>query len=231
MLSLYFDPWQPDRWDSIEAGAELLDGIWSLDVVPLWDRAEFKHKTLFLPFPHGGAYPPLPPLEPRFRFGGGVQYTNWDRALWVSAIVRAELQVRIEASDHQEDHRDPLESYRGYMLRSQTGEAVLNFARRSSGICTATGRTFETLATGGLLVQERSDDIDLFFTAGRHYLRFETMTDLFDIAALLKRTPECAEAIRHEGAVFFAARYSDERLIAYLDQFLFPRQAVARAAA
>jgi hypothetical protein len=231
IVSLYFDPWQPECWNDIEDGASLLDGIWSLVVTPVWQRPAFAGKTLFLPFPHGGAYPAPPPLKPSFRFGGGVQYTNWDRALWAAAITQAALPQRIEASQHQEDNRDPLESYRAYMLRAQTGEASLNFARRSNGTCTLTGRTFETLATGGLLIQERSDDIDLFFTAGRHYLRFETLTDLFDIAHLLATEPARAEAIRREGAAFFAERYSDENLIAYLDQFLFHRESAARAAA
>ncbi|HEX3969753.1 MAG TPA: glycosyltransferase [Stellaceae bacterium] len=231
IVSLYFDPWQPECWNDIEDGAGLLDGIWSLVVTPVWQRPAFAGKTLFLPFPHGGAYPAPLSLKPSFRFGGGVQYTNWDRALWAAAITQAGLPQRIEASQHQEDNRDPLESYRAYMLRAQTGEANLNFARRSNGTRTLTGRTFETLATGGLLVQERSDDIDLFFTAGRHYLRFETLTDLFDIAALLQQDPERAEAIRREGAAFFAERYSDEKLIAYLDQFLFHRESAARAAA
>jgi hypothetical protein len=231
ILSLYFDPWEAERWDDIEAGGALIDAAWSLVVRPIWERPVFKDKTLFLPFPHGGDYPAAPALKPSFRFGGGVQYTSWDRAFWAAAIAQAGLPFRIEASDHQEDNRDPLESYRAYMLRSQTGEAALNFARRFNGIYTLTGRTFETLATGGLLVQERSDDIDLFFTAGRHYLRFETLTDLFDIATLLQQEPDRAEAIRREGAAFFAERYSDEKLIAYLDQFLFHRESAARAAA
>ena len=231
IVSLYFDPWQPERWDDIEAGADCLDAIWSLVVTPIWQRPAFAGKTLFLPFPHGGAYPPPPALQPRFRFGGGVQYTNWDRAFWLAAINESGLPLTIAASDHQHDQLDPLESYRAYMLQSATGEAALNFARRSNGTYTLTGRSFETLATAGLLVQERSDDIDLFFIAGQHYLRFETLTDLFDIAHLLQRAPERAESIRRAGAAFFAERYSDERLIAYLDHLLFHRESAARAAA
>ncbi|HEV8016315.1 MAG TPA: glycosyltransferase [Stellaceae bacterium] len=231
VVSLYFDPWQPERWDDIEAGADCLDAIWSLVVTSVWQRPAFAGKTLFLPFPPGSLYPPPPALAPRFRFGGGVQYTNWDRAFWLAAISESGLPLTIAASDHQQDQRDPLESYRAYMLQSATGEAALNFARRSNGMCTLTGRTFETLATAGLLVQERSDDIDLFFIAGQHYLRFETLTDLFDIAHLLQTAPERADSIRRAGAAFSAERYSDERLIAYLDHFLFHRESAARAAA
>ena len=231
IVSLYLDPWQPARWDDMEAGAELLDGIWSPVVTPVWQCPAFAGKTLFLPFPHGGSYPMPQRLDPHFRFAGGVQYTNWDRALWAAAITQAGLPLRIQVSEHQEDHLDALESFRAYMLRAATGEAVLNFARRSNGTRILTSRTFETLATGSLLIQERSDDVDLFFVAGRHYLRFETLTDLFDIAALLRSEPERAEAVRQEGAAFLAARYSDDKLIAYLDRFLFHRESSARTAA
>ena len=231
IVSLYLDPWQPERWDDMVAGAALLDAIWSPVVTPVWQRPAFSAKTLFLPFPHGGLYPSPQRLDPHFRFSGGVQYTNWDRALWAAAITEAGLPLRIDVSEHQEDHLDALASFRAYMLRSATGEAVLNFARRSNGTHILTSRTFETLATGSLLIQERCDDIDLFFVAGRHYLRFETLTDLFDIAALLKSEPERAEAVRREGAAFLAERYSDAKLIAYLDRFLFHREAAARSAA
>jgi hypothetical protein len=231
LVGLYFDPWAAERWDAMEAGAQYLDCAWSGVPTPVWQRPAFAGKTLLLPYPIGGSYPTPPPLVPRFRFGGGVQLTNWDRAFWAAAMVQAGLPLRIEASNHQDDRRDPFESYRAYMLRGQTGEATLNFARRMNGVCTITGRTFETLGIGGLLVQERADEIDLFFTAGRHYLRFETLTDLFDIAALLRDEPGRADDIRREGAAFFAEHYGDERLIGYLDQFLFHRDSTARAAA
>ena len=232
VVGIYMDPWLPENWGAIEAGADCLDAVWSPVATPVWQRAAFSGKTLFLPFPHGGSFPAAAArIEPRLRFGGGVQYSNWDRAFWLAAIADAGLPLTIAASHHQHDKRDALESYRGYMLQSATGEAALNFARRSNGISTVTGRTFETLATGTLLVQERSDDVDLFFVANRHYLRFETMADLFDVADLLAREPGIAETIRRDGAAFFAGRYGDEQLVGYLDQLIFHRDSASRAAA
>ncbi|HLI20172.1 MAG TPA: glycosyltransferase, partial [Stellaceae bacterium] len=225
IAGLYMDPWVVELWGEIEAGAALLDCTWSPVVTDLWQRRAFAGKMLFATWPHGGAYPPPPPLQAVLSFGGGVQYSNWDRAFWLGAFAEAKLPLRIEVSDHAEDKLDPLASYRAYMLKAATGEAVLNFARRFNDLHTLTGRTFETLATGGLLIQERSDDIDRFFVANRHYLRFETLTDLFDIVHLLRAEPELAESIRREGAAFFQERYADDRLIAYLDHALFHRRA------
>lgn len=231
IVSIYTDPWLPENWDAIEAGADHLDGVWTLVVTPLLERDAFRGKRMLLPFLFGGSYGGAPiPLVPWFRFGGGVHYANWDRALWLAAMIEAGLPLSMAVSDHVDDKLDPLESFRAYMKHSVTGEAVLNFARRSNGVCTLTGRTFETLATGGLLVQERSDDIDQFLIAGEHYLRFETLGDLFAIAHLLKTEPERAEQIRRAGTAFFEARYSDDKVIGYIDHFLFHRGS-ARVAA
>jgi hypothetical protein len=231
IVGLYMDPWVKEQWDGIEAGADCLDCAWSLVVTAFWQRPAFAGKTLSMPFPHGGEYPPAPALQPSFVFGGGVQCSNWDRALWLGALDKAQLPLRIAVSTHENDKLEPLASYRAYMRQMMTGEAILNFARRSNGMHTLTGRTFETLATAGLLVQERSDDIDRFFIANRHYLRFETITDLLDIAHLLQTEPDLAEDIRQTGAKFFRDRFADERLIGYLDYQLFHRAANERAAA
>jgi hypothetical protein len=232
VIGTYFDPWQPDEWNDIEAGAELLDAIWSLVVTPVWQRPGFAGKTLFLPLPHGGSYPMAPRVQPGFRFGGGMSYSNWDRAFWLTALADTGLLTKTAMSSHRLDDLDALESYRAYMMRQATStEAAINLARRSNGVHTLTGRTFESIATGNLLVQERSDDIDGFFVAGRHYLRFETVADLHDIAHLIRTEPDIVETIRQEGAAFFRERYADERLVAYLDQFLFHRAAAEREAA
>ena len=81
-----------------------------------------------------------------------MQYTNWNRALWAAAISEAALMLRIHISEHQEERLNALASSRAYMLRSATGEALLSFARRSNGTHILTSRTFETLATGSLLI-------------------------------------------------------------------------------
>jgi hypothetical protein len=231
IVGLYMDPWVETQWDGIEAGADCLDCVWTPMATEIWQRPAFAGKTLFLPFPHGGEYPETPALQPRFVFQGGVQYSSWDRGLWLAALDEAKLPLRVAVSSHGDDKLDVLASFRAYMREMMTGEAVLNFARRANGTPVVTGRTFETLATTGLLVQERSDMIDRFFVANRHYLRFETVTDLFDIAHLLQTAPDLAEEIRRSGAAFFHERYADERLIGYIDYLLFHAASHERAAA
>jgi hypothetical protein len=231
ILSIYFDPWNPQSWDEMEAAAAYLDGAWSQIVTPVWQRPAFRHKAFLFPFPLGGIDAAPRSREPGFRFAGGVEYTNWDRALWLAAISATELPLDIAVSAHRDDDLTPIESFRVYLQRVCGAEAAINFARRSNGLRTSTARIFEVLAGGGLLVQERSDDLDFYLSAGEHYLRFETLTDLFDIAELIRSEPGFVNGIRHAGAAFFRAHYADDRLFAYLDRFLFDRESVASAAA
>jgi hypothetical protein len=228
LVGLYLDPWVPEHWDAIEEGADILDCFWAPLVTALWQRPAFRDKTLFAPVPFGGDAQHAP-LRPELAFSGGVQYGNWYRAFWLTAMGDAVLPLRVEVSSHLSEGLNALDGYRAYLQRLGTMGVVLNFSRRSNGSTILTGRTYEVPATGGLLVQERSDDIDLFFVAGRHYLRFETMTDLADIVDLLRTEPERAESIRRAGADFFRENYADDKVIGYLDHFLFHR--LARAVA
>ncbi len=223
VVGLYLDPWEPEQFDDIEAGAEIVDAVWSPVVTALWQRPAFRGKTLFFPMPHGGSYTPAVQRRPGLEFHGGVQSSNWDRAFWLEAIAQAGIPLQTTVSTHANDHLDALESYRAYLRKLGGAEASVNFARRGNGIHihTLTARTFEVPAAGGLLVQERSDDIDRFLVAGRHYLRFEALADLADIAALIRAAPDRIDAVRREGAAFFRARYADDRIVAYLDNALF----------
>ena len=224
VVGLYLDPWVPEHWSEIETAAGMLDAVWSPVVTAVWQRPAFQGKMLFFPLPHGGSYTAPDRLRPGLGFRGGVQYSNWDRAFWLDAIAEAGLSLQLSVTTHAHDHLGPLESYRAYMREMGASEAALNFSRRGNGEHTLTARTFEVPAAGGLLVQQQSPDVDLFFVAGRHYLRFETLADLTDIAHLIRMEPDRVEAIRREGAAFFRERYSDDRIIAYLDQFLFHRR-------
>ncbi len=223
VIGLYLDPWAPEHWNEIEAAADIVDAVWSSVVTALWQRPAFRDKTLFLPLPHAGHYAAPAERRPGLAFRGGVQYSNWDRAFWLSAIADAGLPLHVGVSSHARDDRDPLESYRAYMRDMGASEAVLNFSRRSNGEHTLTARTFEVPAAGGLLVQERAQDVDLFFVAGRHYLQFETLADLADIAELIRTEPDRVDAIRCQGAAFFRERYADDCIVASLENFLFQR--------
>ncbi len=223
LIGLYLDPWMPVHWDNIEAAAEILDGFWSPVVTPLWSRPAFRGKTLLCPWPHGELNAAPAPLHPVLGFAGGVQLANWYRAFWLTAIADAGLATRFLVSGHQGDELPALESYRRFLCKTGAMGASLNLAMRANGSRIVTGRTFEVPAAAGLLVQEQCGNVDLFFVPGRHYLRFDTLSDLADIVHLLRVAPEQADAIRRAGADFFRERYSDQKIMAYFDHFIFHR--------
>ncbi len=223
LIGLYPDPWNAAEWDVIEAGAEILDGVWTPVVTPLWSRPAFQGKTLFCPWPHGELHPVPAPLRPVLGFAGGMCYSAWYRAFWLDAMADAGIPLRVVVSEHQDDELPVLESYRRFLYKTGAMGASLNLAMRANGSRILTGRTFEVPAAAGLLVQEQCGNVDLFFVPGRHYLRFDTLSDLADIVHLLRVAPEQADAIRRAGADFFRERYSDQKIMAYFDHFIFHR--------
>lgn len=229
IVAFYLDPWSGNYHDDMKRAAAYVDAFWSPIAVPLWQQPPFQGRTLLSPTPHGDGSFDAEPLRPELGFSGGVEYANWYRAFWLTAIEEAALPLRVILSTHQHEGPGVLDGYRRFMQRLAKAGTALNFARRADGATTLTGRTIEVPAAGGLLVQERSDDIDRFLVANRHYLRFETLDDLADIVHLLRREPDLAESIRKAGADFVRERYSDEKIIAALDHFLFHRPPLAAA--
>ncbi|HWI28031.1 MAG TPA: glycosyltransferase [Stellaceae bacterium] len=227
LVGLYLDCWQRGAWDGMEAAGAMLDACWASMDTPVWHRAAFRDKVLLTPMPNGGSYSSAVPLRAQLYFHGGVQQANWYRAFWLTAMADAGFALEMAISTHQSDGLEPLESYRRYLRRLGEAGATLNFARRRDGQLTVTGRTFEVLAAGGLLVQERCDEIDLYLIPGSHYLRFESLADLADIAELLREAPDRADEVRRAGAEFFRERYADDKIIGYLDQLVFHRHSAA----
>jgi spore maturation protein CgeB len=84
-----------------------------------------------------------------------------------------------------------------------------------------TGRFFETVLAGALLIQEETPEMDHYLVAGEHFLAFRTVSELRAIVRFIAEHPEQAEAIRRQGNAFARARYNDEALIASLDAHLF----------
>ena len=74
--------------------------------------------------------------------------------------------------------------------------------------------------SGALLIQEESEDINLFFTPNKHYLSFRTLGDLKKISSLLNSNIDYISGIRRAGLAFYNEYYSDHRIISTLDDKL-----------
>jgi FkbM family methyltransferase len=222
IVSVYFDPWMLPEAEIVEASA-IADVVWApFPSVPAWKHPSLADKIFMAQFPLGLDFKPgAAPLRPRMTFAGGVMGYNWHRALWLGAAERHGLAVDRQVSSHKPDGLPALPSYETYLRRLADATCSINFSMRSDMQSIITGRSFETIFSGALLIEEWSKDIDHYFIAGEHYLRFSTFSELASVAQFLAAKPDEAEAIRKAGTAFAYAQYSDPQFLGDLDRRLY----------
>lgn len=221
IVALHLDPWSLDTPLLVEAMPDV-DAVWTFAPdLPAWHQPSVKDRVFMAPLPHAGDYGgPILPLDGRMRFIGSINAFNWHRFFWLSAAAVTDLPLDTQKSQHVADGLSVVESYLGYIRRLADGRCSVNFSMRPNLMPAITGRTFEILASGSLLVQERAPDLDCFLTAGEHYLSFSSVAELRAIADFIRDKPEQAEEIRRAGNAFFRATFSDDKVIGYLDKKL-----------
>ena len=224
------DAWEinlyQNRKQTLITLSSYLDLVWDFDMpsLPIWKEPAFANKMLCMPCPFAWDQGTSDkPLTPHMLFSGSVKAFNWHRAFWMSAIERMKLPVTTKVSTHRPDGLPPLESYSLYMQGLMEATCCLNLVMRPDHHHSriATGRSFETLLSGSLLVQEMSREMDYFFIPGEHYLEFSSVAELAAIVRFIDENREEAEAIRQRGHTFAREYYSDKRLIGFLDKALF----------
>jgi hypothetical protein len=221
IVTIHLDPWMVDAATMINTSV-VVDGLWAPHpTMPVWRHPALVDKMLFMPFPLAGhCEPPKTPLPPKLTFAGGIMGYNWHRAFWIAGKAHG-LEIDTILSSHMDDGLSPLESHARYMARLESIGCSVNFSMRPDLSRIQTARIFETIAAGALLVQEDTPEIDSYFVAGEHYLRFETVRDLRAISKFVAEQPDEAEAIRRRGNAFAREHYSDDKIIGYVDRKLF----------
>ena len=222
IVVLYLDAWSIDSSFLVAAGTAP-DAIWTMTPSrPVWDHPSLAGRVMQVPFPLLGDFvPPPPPASFRMTFTGAIQAYNWHRVFWRAAALRANLPVEWSVSQHLADGLSALDSHAAYMRRLGASGCSLNLSMRPNMDYIVTGRVFETILSGALLVQELCPDMDYYFISGEHYLEFTTFADLRAIGDFLTANPGAAEEIRCAGNAFARAHYSDDKVIGYLDNHLF----------
>jgi hypothetical protein len=224
MIQIHYDPWIRELWDRMRVLAPSYDRIWCpMPSVDLWQTPGFKDKMIFAPFPMGIALDELPAAVRKRRvvFRGSVAIYNWSRAYWLTALERVHAAIDCLPSARAPDGLDAISSYWLYLSSLQTADTVLSFALRGDGSRTATGRSFETIYSGQLLLQEQNDDLDYYFVPGEHYFAFRTFYELRGLLAALQRDASLVEQVRTEGQRFYADTYGDAKIVAHLDHIVF----------
>jgi spore maturation protein CgeB len=128
-------------------------------------------------------------------------------------LDRAKAPVTALITQHVDDGLDAIDSYRKYIETFLIYDSQLNFAMRRDGSRIATGRAFEVIHCGACLIQERTQDLDYYFTPQDHYFCFETFDDLMDLLKLLDREPERIQAMAAKGQAYYRAHFDDRLII------------------
>lgn len=226
VVGVQFDTWTVPQ-DVLVSTAKDLDLLWEVtdpSLSALWQRPDLKTFVLHSQVPHAAPCAGVvAPLKKDVLFAGGIKGYNWHRAFWMSAALQKNLPVVQKLSSHADDGLGVIESYRLYLKGLEEATSSLNFSMRSDLTRIVTGRCFETIAAGALLIQEQTDNMDYYFIEGEHYLSFTTFSELRSIFNFLAERKDEAEEIRRRGAEFYRQTYNDDKLVGYLDYALFHR--------
>jgi hypothetical protein len=224
IVAMHLDPWALSPEVLINASS-ILDAVWTIaPTMTVWQHPIFAGKLFQAPVPHAGNYGQSNGLLPtRMAFIGGIKGYNWHRAFWKDAADRYELPIDWRLSEHTSDGLETLDSYANYIRRLAEAGSSLNLSMRPNLSRVFTSRAFETINSGALLVQEQTFDLDYYVVAGEHYLEFSSFSDLRALIRFIAGRPDEAETIRRAGNEFFLSRFSDDKIIGYLDHQLYYR--------
>ncbi|MEO5350054.1 MAG: glycosyltransferase [Magnetococcus sp. YQC-3] len=224
IISCLLDAWELDP-DLLRVCIAAVDGVWTMDAPsrPIWQEPGIAGKVIQLPFPflEENYLPPGAPLTGEPQFFGSISGYNWHRAFWIPAFEQARLPVKSIVATHETDGLSALASFSIYMRALANATCCINLSMRANQHCTVTGRSFETMFSGALLLQETSSDMYRYFIPGEHYLEFATLPELAAIIRFIQEHPEEAEAVRQRGNAFIHEHYSDEKIIGAFDKLLF----------
>ncbi len=208
---------------SLKASAGSFDLFWlgGGAGMPVWEEPVFRGRIFNMPLPHAGNFAaPAGPLPEHMSFQGAFEAYNWHRICWWTAARQRQLPIGWQVSAHTDDGLSALDSYAAYMRRIAAAGISLNFSMRPDLSKIVTGRVWEALVSGALLVTENCADMDRYLISGEHYLGFSTLPELASIARFLVEYPKQAETVRRQGHAFVREHYNDDRIIGCLDRLL-----------
>lgn len=226
-------------WKILQRTGDFFDGLvsYGVPVQAALQNPEYTRKILRSWGPYFGerAGKVDLPLIPRPLFDGTIHAANWTRLFWHATTQHMGLPIRwiLNAFSYTDPvfSRSPAEHYSNYRSKMEEATCCLSLGALSvdsiigqEGLrpdSILTGRSFESTLSGALLIQELSSNMDLYFVAGDHYLEFSSLTELASIIRFITEHREEAEAVRRCGHAFAHEHYSSEKIVGYIDKFLY----------
>lgn len=216
LVAYYPDPWERENWPSMLAVAPMIDKVWSVfPGQPLWDRPEFLDKIVLTLAPHGVDPASVREKKPREAIGftGAVMPYTFTRAFWQVGLGQSALPVDFKANTLAVDGLSVRDSYREYLKGIASNRYGLSLAMRQTGERILTGRCFETMLAGSLLIQEETPDLDYFITRGEHYLAFRSVGELLELIEDISINPKPYHDIQASSIRLFDAEFRDDQIL------------------
>jgi len=224
LVMIEMDPWAPGRRERLAANRDLYDVVWAM--MPSLIDADgmidgLKASCMLFPVGapdifrrHRRTSPEMPGED--IKFCGGIEEYNFYRYFWIVGALAGKHPPTIEVTNHGVDGLSVADSLGHYVKRLGSSHACLNFIRRATGETSMVGRTSDALCLEQLLVQEASTEVRPYLMPGEHFLQFRTLDELDDICARLNADKRVFEDIRHAGASYFDAHYSDDAVLRHM---------------
>lgn len=159
-------------------------------------------------------------------FIGSLKYS---RAYWMAALSNSPVQIYTGREVGGRGLGGAPLAHDKYVDVLQRSLMCLNFGGHEAGISIVTGRTWEAINCGAMLLEETGSALDRFFVPYVHYVPFDTANDLIDKCLFFQARPELAAALARRAAAFSAQRYSSRhfwtRFLNLLDLPIDPKSA------
>ena len=170
-------------------------------------NADLAAKTLIIPVPAA----PLPETQQPPRHGltfiGGLGQIH--RPILIGGLLTAGIDFTAVIGEMRRRRAPDLESYAALLADSR---AVLNIAVHHQDQRLITGRIWETIAAGGLLLEQAGSGITTFFTPYRHYLPWGGIADIVQACRFLERHDDLRRAMIASARDWSARHYAPDKV-------------------
>ncbi|CAA7627497.1 glycosyltransferase [Magnetospirillum sp. SS-4] len=160
-------------------------------------------KAIVLPVPAlHGPFLERPPRGGHLLFIGAANFAV--RQAVLSVLLTEDIPVTAIIGKHLAAERPDTAAY---ARRLAGAGAVVNVSAHTPSEHLVTGRVWETIAAGALLIEQDNDAVARFFTPWRHYLPWTDVADIVQIVRLMGRRPEAARRVAEDGHAWAARHY------------------------
>jgi hypothetical protein len=210
VVGMLADAWQPSSVALADHWLPAVDSLYHF--APESPIAAHSEKIVWAGFPVN--------IE-RFRPGdektidvsySGTGHTGM-RLYWLSVVAEAARQYGMNSSLHVhsrlKQEAGTIDDYAATMRRSRI---VINLTRRYDGSFGVTGRVWQGLHCGALVLEEHTPLTEAYFNPYVHYVPFRSGAELERLLRFFHEHPDRAERIGKAAAAFVASEYSTKRV-------------------